>query len=122
MAAKKKSNPVNEAEEQIAIPVDPDLDMDDDEDEDEVNGRLNLEENLTTAVPIKDNSYKGPTVRVFIQPPPEAEEGSGMKVDMYEHVTIANEKGEEHTRILRGEWVDIPVPVYMQLKAKYPKL
>ena len=94
----------------------------DDEDEDEVVERLNLEENLTVKVPIKDTSYKGPRVRVFIPPPPDAEEGSGTKIDMYEHVTIANEKGEEHTRILRGEWVDIPVPVYMQLKAKYPKL
>lgn len=118
--AAKKSNPVNEAEEMIPVPVDPEIDMDD-EDEDD-NQPLNLEENLTVAVPIKDTSYKGPRVRVFIQPPPEAEEGSGAKVDMYEHVTIANEKGEEHTRVLRGEWVDIPVPVYMQLKAKYPKL
>jgi len=120
--AAKKTNPVTEAEEQIAVPASPMLDIDDDdEDEDDYNQRLNLEENLTTAVPIKDNTYKGPRVQIFIPAPPESED-EGVKIDMYEHVTIANEKGEECTRILRGEWVEVPVPVYLQLKNKYPKL
>ena len=116
--ATRKTNPIADAEEQIAVQS-PVVDIDDDEDEGY--DKLDLEQNLTTAVPIKDNSYKGPRVRVFIPAPPESED-EGVKIDMYEHVTIANEKGEDHTRILRGEWVEIPVPVYLQLKNKYPKL
>ena len=74
---------------------------------------------LTTAVEKKDNSYKGPRVRIFL---PKLEEEDGSKVDQYEHVTIANEEGEENYRVLRGKWVEVPVPVYLVLKARYPEL
>ena len=79
-------------------------------------------DNLTVAVPKKEEGYKGPTVTVFL---PELEGGGdeGLKVDQYEHVTIANEgKGEQHYKVHRGEHVQVPVPVFLALKEKYPKL
>ena len=48
--------------------------------------------------------------------------GDGLKVDQYEHVTIANEKEETIYRVHRGERVSVPVPVFMALKEKYPKI
>ena len=45
----------------------------------------------------------------------------GLKVDQYEHVTIANEDKETCYKVLRGEHVPVPVPVFMALKARYPK-
>lgn len=56
-------------------------------------------------------------VRVFI-PKREEEEGSNVKVDPYEHVTINGKT----TLIRRGEYVDVPVPVYIQLKNKFPNI
>ena len=81
----------------------------------------NLKDELTVAVPQKDDSYKGPTVTVFL---PELEGGGdeGLKVDQYEHVTIANEGKEEHYKVHRGEHVQVPVPVFLALKEKYPKI
>lgn len=78
-------------------------------------------DNLTVAVPKKDDGYKGPTVTVFL---PELEGGGddGLKVDQYEHVTIANQNKEEHYKVHRGEQVEVPVPVFLALKEKYPKL
>lgn len=59
---------------------------------------------------------KEPVVRVFI---PLAEEtGTDMKVDQNETVIINGKV----TRIRRGEYVDVKVPVYMQLKQRYPNL
>lgn len=79
------------------------------------------EDTLTTAVQKTDESYKGPYVDVFL---PELEGGGadGVKVDQYEHVTIANEKKETIYRVHRGERVSVPVPVFMALKEKYPKI
>lgn len=78
------------------------------------------EESMTVAVERKDESYKGPTVRVFL---PELESGgNGITADQYEHVTIANEKKEDTYYIHRGESVEVPVPVFMVLKQRYPKL
>lgn len=78
-------------------------------------------DSLTTAVERKDNSYKGPTVEVFL---PELEDpgDAGLAVDQYEHVTLSNENGDNIYYIKRGEKVDVPVPVFMALKARYPKL
>ena len=56
-------------------------------------------------------------VRVFI-PKREEEEGSNVKVDPYEHVTINGNT----TLIRRGEYVDVTVPVYIQLKNKFPNI
>lgn len=59
---------------------------------------------------------KEPVVRVFI---PLAEEtGTDMKIDQNETVIINGKV----TRIRRGEYVDVKVPVYMQLKHRYPNL
>ena len=79
-----------------------------------------IDDSLTIAVDTEAPAYTGPKVEVFL---PRLEDGDGqMKVDQYEHVTIANEEKETHYRIHRGENVDVPVPVYMALKERYPKL
>jgi len=76
---------------------------------------------MTTAVVREDKKYNGPYVSVFL---PELEGGGedGIKVDQYEHVTIANEEREDCYRILRGVHTEVPVPVFMALKEKYPKI
>ena len=76
---------------------------------------------LTTAVVHEEKPTGVPTVSVFL---PELEGGGedGLKVDQYEHVTIANQMKAEHYKIHRGEHVDVPVPVFMALKEKYPML
>ena len=76
---------------------------------------------LTIAVSEKKPEYTGPRVRVFL-PPLEDPQEAGLKVDQYEHVTIANEQNETVYRIHRGEWVDVPVPVFMILKDRYPQI
>lgn len=75
----------------------------------------------TSIVKEKAPDYQGPYVEVFL---PELEGGGdgGMKVDQYEHVTLANEKKETIYRIHRGERVSVPVPVFIALKERYPKL
>lgn len=58
-----------------------------------------------------------PRVRILI-PMREEDDSQGVAVDHYEHVTINGET----TLIRRGESVEVTVPVYMQLRNKYPKL
>lgn len=76
---------------------------------------------LTTAVVKDEKKYDGPYVQIFL---PELENpgDEGMQVDQYEHVTISNEVGREKFYVHRGEHVMVPVPVFMALKEKYPKL
>ena len=76
---------------------------------------------LTTAVVKDEKKYDGPRVQIFL---PELENSGeeGVKVDQYEHVTLSNEMGRQVYRVHRGEWVEVPVPVFMALKEKYPKL
>lgn len=78
-------------------------------------------DNLTTAVQKEEKKYNGPYVQVFL---PELENAGedGFAVDQYEHVTLSNEEGKEIFLVHRGEYVDVPVPVFMALKEKYPKL
>lgn len=76
---------------------------------------------LTMAVPKKVETNTEPRVMVFI-PPLEGDDSEGVKVDQYEHVTIANERGEKIYYVLRGENVEVPVSVYTVLKSRYPKL
>ena len=78
------------------------------------------ENSLVFAVPKKEEEAKGPMVNVFLPEIPGA--GDDVKVDQYEHVTIANEEGEKCWKVLRGQHVDIPVEVFEVLKARYPKL
>ena len=76
---------------------------------------------LTTTTPERQAVYNGPYVPVFI-PALEDTGSGGLKVDQYEHVTIANEQKETCWKVLRGETVEVPVPVFLQLKQKYPKI
>ena len=83
--------------------------------------KTKIEDGLTIEVVHEDKGYKGPYVSVFL---PELEGGGeeGIKVDQYEHVTIANEQGEKQWHVKRGEHVDIPVEVFCVLEARYPNL
>jgi len=80
-------------------------------------GNVSLDDGLTVKIEEKQAGYKGPMVEVYL--PKLEEEGSGLKVDQYEHVTIANEAREWTWRVKRGERVMVPVPVFVQLKQKY---
>ena len=55
-------------------------------------------------------------------PKREDDDNPGVKVDKYEHVTIANERGEDITWIKRGEWVDVTYRVFEQLIKRYPDM
>ena len=87
----------------------------------EVEDNMTFIESVTTTAPEKQACAHGPLVRVFI-PALEDSGSNGMKVDQYEHVTIANEQKETCWKVLRGETVEVPVPVFLQLKQKYPKI
>lgn len=79
-----------------------------------------LTNSLTIHSEAAQKLYDGPTVPVFL---PKLEGGEdGVKVDQYEHVTIANEAGEVCWKVLRDETVEVPVPVFIILKSRYPKL
>ena len=82
---------------------------------------VNLAEQMTVVSEKVDDSWKGPTVEVFI---PELENSgdSGLKVDQYEHVSLANETGEKIYYVRRGDRVEVPVPVFLALKERYPKI
>lgn len=83
--------------------------------------REEMEADLTVAVKEKKQKYNGPMVSVFL-PLLEGSDTEGIKVDQYEHVTIANEKGEQIWHVQRGKHVDVPVPVYIVLHEKYPTI
>lgn len=55
-------------------------------------------------------------VRIIL--PRLEEEGSGMRMDQYEHVTINGET----TLIKRGEYVDVKPEVFIQLRNKFPNI
>lgn len=78
-------------------------------------------ENITIAVP--QEAEKPEEIRVRIKLPLREEDNSpGLNVDHYEHVTISNELGESTTYIKRGEWVDVTIPVFTQLRNRYPDI
>lgn len=54
-------------------------------------------------------------VSVFI---PMSEEGEGAKFDQNEYVTVNGST----TKVPRGEWVEVTVPVFVQLRNRYPNL
>ncbi len=76
---------------------------------------------LTQAIPKKEEAQKEPVVMIFL-PELEGSGDSSVKVDQYEHVTLANERGEKVYYVKRGERVEVPVSVFLALKEKYPKL
>ena len=79
-----------------------------------------LNDPLTIVTAEKKASYTGPYVDIFL--PALDEPGGGLKVDQYEHVTLANEKEEICYKVIRGERVSVPVPVFIALKERYPKI
>ena len=68
------------------------------------------------STPKKNGIALEPVVRVFI-PLMEDAAGEG-KVDQTENVIINGKV----TQIRRGEYVDVKVPVFLQLKQRYPSL
>jgi len=64
----------------------------------------------------KTNITVEPTVRIFL--PLVEETGTEVNVDQTENVIINGKV----TQIRRGEYVDVKVPVFMQLKQRYPNL
>lgn len=68
---------------------------------------------VTTPVEKKEEEQR---VRVYL--PRLEDDGSGLKVDQYEHVTINGRT----TLVKRGEYVDVTIPVFIQLKNKFPNL
>jgi len=78
-----------------------------------------LEDELTFVQEQPEEKHER-TVQVYL--PKLEEEGNGVKVDQYEHVTIANENKEETLWVKRGERVDIPIRFYIVMKEKYPDL
>lgn len=54
-------------------------------------------------------------VSVFI---PMTEDGDGAKVDQNEYVTVNGKT----TKVPRGQFVDVTVPVFIQLRNRYPNL
>ena len=108
MAARKK--------EDMTLEVN-DIEMEDNEPD---YGEVTLDDSMTVKIEQKQASYNGPMVTVYL--PKLEEEGSGVKVDQYEHVTIANEAREWTWYVKRGERVDVPVPVFVLLHDKYPDI
>lgn len=70
---------------------------------------------LTSEAPIKTVEDEP---RVAIRLPKHEDEESGIQVDQYEHVTINGVT----TLIRRGERVEVTVPVYIQLRNKFPDI
>lgn len=87
---------------------------------DELQDVIEINDPTTVAIAATPKAYNGPMVPVFL--PALEEEGSGVKVDQYEHVTIANEVREDHYKVRRGVHVEVPVPVFAILKDRYPNL
>lgn len=75
-----------------------------------------LHDELAAVTEVHEKKDTMPRVRICL--PHHPEEGTGIKVDQYEHVTINGET----TLIKRGEYVDVTVPVYMQLRNKFPDI
>ena len=77
-------------------------------------------DNLTFSVIKEAEGPKRTMVPVFL---PEILGSDGdMKVDQYEHVTIANEEGEKQYHVKRGVHTEIPVDAFIVLKERYPNL
>ena len=110
MAAKK--NPIGE----------PMLDIEDNNEYEQAPdySDVTLDDTMTVKIAEKQKSYSGPMVTVYL--PKLEDEGNGVKVDQYVHVTIANEYREWTWYVKRGERVDVPVPVFVQLKNQFPDI
>lgn len=73
-------------------------------------------DSTTAVLPEKKETLIEPVVRVYI--PLANTDNSDIAVDQTENVTINGVT----TQIKRGEYVDVKVPVFLQLKQRYPNL
>lgn len=73
-----------------------------------------LKDGLTVEAPVETKNNDVPRVSILIPLPEDA--NSGVRIDPYEHVTINGET----TLVKRGERVEVTVPVYIQLRNKFP--
>lgn len=71
---------------------------------------------ITVEVAEQQANEQQATVRVFL--PMMEDQESALEVDQTEYVTINGKT----TAIKRGEYVDVSVPVFTQLRNKYPHL
>ena len=78
-------------------------------------------ENITYAVPKPEEKPEEIRVRIML-PVREEDSAPGLNVDRFEHVTISNEQGEQTVYVKRGEWVDVTIPVFVQLRNRYPNI
>lgn len=76
-----------------------------------------VNDGISVAIKKKEEAKKETRVRIMLPLPVESE--SGLKVDPYEHVTI---NGQAPVLIKRGEWVDVTIPVFEQLRKRYPNI
>lgn len=72
----------------------------------------NIENEVEEVTEVK----KEPTVRVFI--PLQEQDDSSLAVEQVEYVTINGST----TAIKRGEHVNVKVPVFIQLRNRYPNI
>ena len=79
-----------------------------------------IDDGITMISPEKEAERVEPMVSVFL-PALEDNGSNGLKVDQYEHVTIANEQKETCYKVRRGEHVEVPVSVFCVLKERYGK-
>ena len=77
-------------------------------------------ENITFQAPVEPE--KPQEVRVRIKLPLREEDSQGLETERFEHVTISNELGENTVWVKRGEWVDVTIPVFTQLRQRYPDI
>ena len=75
-------------------------------------------EDITIHAPAPEEKPEPIRVRIKL-PLREDDTSPGVKVDHFEHVTISNEHGEETVYVKRGEYVDVTIPVFIQLKQRY---
>lgn len=77
----------------------------------------NVTDSTAAVIPAKDESVMlEPTVRIIL--PLAEDHGSDVAIDQTETVIINGKV----TQIRRGEYVDVKVPVFLQLKQRYPNL
>ena len=80
-----------------------------------------VKDTITQAVPVPEEKPNEVRVRIKL-PLREDDQTPGLNVDQYEHVTIANELGENTVYVKRGAWVDVTIPVFDQLRKRYPDI
>lgn len=76
--------------------------------------------NITMAVPKPQPEPE--EVRVRIKLPLREDDSNGLNMDHFEHVTIGNELGEQVVRVQRGQYVDVTIPVFIQLRNRFPDI